>query len=143
MQRESAVQIESVLGNDSNVNTPKIYPKELISKSEQKQPDSLFVPSQFAQTPQGTSSRSSQGSLVGRNRVFVPFLKLPEGGGLEQSEQVRHQKPDDNRFRLLKTKEQATPEVQRNMSQGTEEASAAKQKLGKKGKLLDIGSCTS
>jgi len=171
MQRESALQIESVLGGaDSNMNTPKIFPKELISQSEQKLlistqnmpnekldarsadkagANSLFVPSNFVQTPQGNSSRSSQGSLVGRNKVFIPFLKLPENNGQDQQDIVRHhQKPDDNRFKLMKTKEQATPEIQRNLTSNNEQQdtnmSVSKQKgFGKKGKLLDIGSNTS
>eukprot|EP00347_Sterkiella_histriomuscorum_P005241 403357349 len=106
------------------------------------------------QTPVNHSSRSSTGSYVGRNKVFVPFLMFPDDIHIDPSEKIKiYQKPDDNRFRLMKTKENATPEIQRpglNSIPGIEQSipsqpsqtlSGQKPKgIGKRGKLLNINS---
>ena len=58
---------------------------------------------------------SSQGSFVGKNKVFVPQLKFPEDLNEDPLEKVIiYQRPDENRFKLMKTKEGnsvATPEI--------------------------------
>lgn len=64
--------------------------------------------------------------------MFVPFLKFPEDINVDPGEKInRYHKPDEARFKLMKTKDGATPE--------DKTVSSTKPKpMGKRGKLLDI-----
>ena len=71
-------------------------------------------------------SVNSGGSVVGKNKVFIPSLSFPEDINADPKEKRRvFQKPaDDSRFALVKTSNSNQP--------------GQVKKFGKKGKLLEI-----
>lgn len=67
---------------------------------------SNFQPnSNLSQTPNQNSGRSN-GSFVGQNKTYVPYLKFPNDINADPSEKVTiYHKPDEGKFKLSKTKD--------------------------------------
>lgn len=84
-------------GNNSNINSP--------NNMNAPNSNQLGKPSSYCHTPNEDSDRSN-GSYVGKNKVYVPFLKFPEDIHDDPADKVViYQRPDDNRFKLMKSKE--------------------------------------
>ena len=81
-------------------------------------------------TSERSKSANSQGSHVGRNKVFVPHLSFPDDINVDPREKRKvHVKPaDDARFNLKKSTGSAAAGI----------IGAGKKAYGKKSKLLDF-----